>query len=236
MSRTLRLPNSGRRDKVNEPTSTLKNPGPLAVSARAMQAFLALGAVGLAAFVIGLKVDPNRAWSAWLFGFVFFLFWGLCGLFFTALHHATGAAWSVVVRRLSEGMAAYLPLAFLPLAVLLLGVNKIYAWAHPDTARLPAPLEADKLVYLNPAFFSVRNLLFLGIWALFAFLLIRKSLRQDQTGEVGLSQKNSRLATVFLPIFGVTFTLAAFDLTMSLEPNWYSTIFGVYCFAGFSTS
>ncbi len=213
-------------------SSTIKNPGPLPVSARLKQVFLAIGAAGLVVFVIGLKVDPGRAWGAWLFGFVFFLFWGLAGLFFTAVHHASGAAWSVVVRRLSEGMASFLPVALGPLVVLLFGLNKIYKWAHPETARVRGLLGEDKLVYLNPMFFSIRNLLFLGIWALFAALLIRNSLRQDESGEALLSRKNARLSTVFLPIFGITFTLAAFDLTMSLEPNWYSTIFGVYCFAG----
>lgn len=212
--------------------AAVKNTGPVTVSARTKQAFLVLGAAGLVVFILGLKVDAGRAWAAWLFGFVFFLFWGLAGLFFTALHHATGAAWSVVVRRLSEGMAAFLPVALGPLVVLFFGLNKIYKWAHPETARVRGTLGEDKLAYLNPAFFSIRNLLFLGIWALFAWLLIRNSLRQDQSGDVNLTRKNTTLSTVFLPIFGVTFTLTAFDLTMSLEPNWYSTIFGVYCFAG----
>ncbi|MGE5692862.1 MAG: molybdopterin oxidoreductase [Candidatus Zixiibacteriota bacterium] len=214
------------------PSTAIKNPGPVKVSPRAKQALIALGAAGLIVFVVGLKLDPTRAWSAWLLGYVFFLFWGLCGLFFTAVHHAAGASWSVVVRRIAEGMASYLPVALVPLVIMLLGVQDIYAWAHPEQARVRAPLGADKLAYLNLAFFSIRNFIFLGVWALFGWLLIKNSLSQDESGDAGLSKKSAHLSAAFLPIFGLTFTLAVFDLTMSLEPNWYSTIFGVYCFAG----
>lgn len=212
--------------------TSVRNPGPLKVPGRLNQILIALGAIGIIAFLAGLKVDAQRAWSAWLFGYVFFLFWGLCGLFFTALHHATGAAWSVVVRRISEGMASYLPAAALLFLVLLIGSGKIYAWAHPATAQIEPPLGKEKLFYLSQVFFSLRNLLFLGIWILFTVVLIKNSLKQDQTGDVSLSRKSAKLSVAFLPIFGITFTLAVFDLTLSLEPRWYSTIFGVYCFAG----
>lgn len=218
---------------MSDPTSaSVRTAGPVRFSAVLNRLLIALGAVGLLAFLAGLKVAPDRAWGAWLFGYVFFLFWGLSGLFFTALHHATGAAWSTVVRRLSEGMASFLPVAAVLFVVLLLGLGKIYPWTHPDTARLEDPLGRDKLVYLNAAFFSVRNLVFLGVWVLFAWILNRNSLEQDKSGDLGLTRKNAWLSVAFLPIFGITFTAAAFDLTMSLEPNWYSTIFGVYCFAG----
>jgi len=212
--------------------TTVPNPGPFKVPARLNQVLIALGALGIIAFLFGLKVDAQRAWSAWLLGYVFFLFWGLCGLFFTALHHATGAAWSTVVRRISEGMASYLPVAALLFLALIVGSGKIYAWAHPEMAHIEPPLGADKLFYLSQTFFSIRNLLFLGIWILFAVILIKNSLKQDQTGEASISRKSAKLSVVFFPVFGITFTLAVFDLTMSLEPKWYSTIFGVYCFAG----
>jgi len=115
---------------------------------------------------------------------------------------------------------------------LIVGSGKIYAWAHPEMAHIEPPLGADKLFYLSQTFFSIRNLLFLGIWILFAVILIKNSLKQDQTGEASISRKSAKLSVVFFPVFGITFTLAVFDLTMSLEPKWYSTIFGVYCFAG----
>ncbi len=218
---------------MSEPTVTsIKNPGPLTIPERLKQVLVAFGVLGIIALGAGLMVDAQRAWSAWLLGYVFFLFWGLCGLFFTALHHAVGAAWSTVVRRLTEGMASYLPVAALLLLVLLAGSGKIYAWAHPETAHIEPPMGSDKLGYLNTVFFSIRNLAFLGIWILFAVVLIKNSLKQDQTGDVSISRKSAKLSVVFIPIFGLTFTLAAFDLTMSLEPRWYSTIFGVYCFAG----
>ncbi len=212
--------------------TSVKNPGPLKLSARAKQILLGLGAVGIVAFLVGLKIDPHRAWSAWLLGYAFFLFWGLCGLFFTALHHATGAVWSTVVRRISEGMASYLPVAAVLFLVLLVGSGKLYAWAHPEVAHIEPPLGTGKLGYLDTVFFSVRNLAILGIWILFAVILIKNSLKQDETGDALISRKSAKLSVVFFPVFGITFTLAVFDMIMSLEPKWYSTIFGVYCFAG----
>ena len=212
--------------------TSVKDPGPLKVSARANQILLGLGAIGMIAFLVGLKVDAHRAWSAWLLGYAFFLFWGLCGLFFTALHHATGAMWSTVVRRISEGMASYLPVAAVLFLVLLVGSGKLYAWAHPEMVHIEPPLGGDKLSYLNTVFFSVRNLAILGIWILFALVLIKNSLKQDKTGDVLLSRRSAKFSVIFFPVFGITFTLAVFDVLMSLEPHWYSTIFGVYCFAG----
>ncbi|MGH8004682.1 MAG: hypothetical protein ACRECJ_08165, partial [Limisphaerales bacterium] len=85
---------------------------------------------------------------------------------------------------------------------------------------------------LNTVFFSVRNLAILAIWILFAVILIKNSLKQDETGDALLSRRAAKLSVVFFPVFGITFTLAVFDMIMSLEPKWYSTIFGVYCFAG----
>ncbi len=212
--------------------TTVKDPGPFKVPARLYQILIALGALGIIAFLFGLKVDAQRAWSAWLFGYVFFLFWGLCGLFFTALHHATGAMWSTVVRRISEGMASYLPVAAVLFLVLLVGSGKLYAWGHPEIAQIEPPIESDKLGYLNTIFFSARNLIILGIWIFFAAVLIKNSLKQDETGDPLLSRKSAKLSVVFFPVFGITFTVAVFDMLMSLEPHWYSTIFGVYCFAG----
>ena len=211
--------------------TSVKNPGPLKISARTSQILIGLGAIGIVAFLVGLKMDAPRAWSAWLLGYAFFLFWGLSGVFFTALHHATGAVWSTVIRRISEGMASYLPVAAVLFLVLLVGSSRLYAWAHPNPALVP-PLGSDKLGYLNPVFFSVRNLILLGIWILFAVILIKNSLKQDETGDARLSRKSAKLSVVFFPVFGITFTLAVFDMIMSLEPHWYSTIFGVYCFAG----
>ncbi|HLG94286.1 MAG TPA: hypothetical protein VI546_05570 [candidate division Zixibacteria bacterium] len=217
---------------MSEPSITsAKNPGPLKLSARANQILLGLAAIGIIAFLVGLKVDAPRAWSAWLLGYAFFLFWGLAGLFFTALHHATGAVWSTVVRRLSEGMASYLPVAAVLFLVLLFGSGKLYDWAHAEGGHVP-PLGTGKLGYLSTVFFSVRNFGFLAIWILFAVILIKNSLKQDETGDAALSRKSAKLSVVFFPVFGITFTLAVFDILMSLEPHWYSTIFGVYCFAG----
>ncbi len=216
----------------------IPSPGPVKVSPVLQRLLLGLFLIGLVAFVLALVTNPQRAWYSFLLNHFFFLCLGLAGVFFTALQHATRSTWSVVVRRVAEGVSAYLPVAAVLSVLLLIGAKFLYAWTFPAfTTEHPLHYEGElapggRLSYLNLPMFSLRTGLFLLIWMAFALWLVRNSLRQDKSGEEYLSRKNIYLSVAFLPIFALTFTLACFDLLMSLEPRWYSTIFGVYCFAG----
>jgi hypothetical protein len=192
---------------------------------------LVLGGIGLlASLALGAR-DPEQFYFSWLVAFTFFLSIALGGLFFVLLHYVTGARWSVVVRRLSENAMATLPVfvvLFLPVA---LGVHRLYHWAHADAAAHD-PLLAHKSSYLNPGFFFVRAALCLGIWTLFALWFYRRSLEQDRTGDAGIARRLRQLSAPGMIVFALTITIAAVDWIMSLEPHWYSTIFGVYFFTG----
>ncbi len=94
------------------------------------------------------------------------------------------------------------------------------------------PALAGKAPYLNVSFFVIRTAVFLGLWILFYLLFTRNSTKQDVTRDQSLTRRNVRLAAVFIPVFAVSITFTAIDWAMSLEPHWFSTIYGVYYFSG----
>jgi hypothetical protein len=201
-------------------------------------ALIGLGAVlSLAA----LWRDADRFAFGYLWGFTFVWSVALGSLFFVGLHHITHAVWSVVVRRVAEGFAAVLPvvaLLLLPLLVFALfsKVFAVYPWSDADIVRGNHVLEA-KGPYLNVPFFALRGLAFVTIWALFARYFVGRSLQQDdgQLGAEGMDRMRA-WSRLFMPVFALTVTFASFDWLMSLDPMWFSTIYGVYLFSGMAAT
>jgi len=205
---------------------------PLLVSVGIRAMFGLLVALGTATFLIEVNGDPTRAYAAFLLGYVYFLFLAVAGTFFTALHHLVGATWSVVVRRVAESFTSFLPVALLLFFVLLLGVPHLYVWSSPSVMHGAESAQVSKGGYLSLPFFTLRMVVFLVTMTVFAWYFVRNSTRQDTTKDPALSRASLHAAPPFVLIFALLLTLASFDLLMSLEPLWYSTIFGVYCFAG----
>jgi hypothetical protein len=206
-------------------------PMPMPTGLRAM--FGILIAIGAAAFLVEVRSDPTRAYAAFLLGYFYMLGIALFGTLFTAVHHLVGATWSVVVRRVAESFTSYFPVAFLLFFVLLLGVPHLYVWS---STGVPAQaVDAEQLTkggWLTPSAFAFRAIVALTIWSLFAWHFVRNSTRQDHTRDPRLSQSNVKAAAFFVPVFAITLTVISFDFLMSLEPLWFSTMFGVYAFAG----
>jgi len=206
-------------------------PLPLPVGLRAM--FGILIALGAAAFLVEVRSDPTRAYAAFLLGYFYTLGLALFGTLFIAIHYLVGATWSVVVRRIAEAFTSYLPVAFLLFFVLLLGVPHLYVWSNPG---VPAHgVDAEHLTkggWLTPSAFAIRGIVVLTIWTLFGWFFVRNSTRQDHTRDPQLNKSSHRAAAIFVPVFAITLTVISFDFLMSLEPLWFSTMFGVYCFAG----
>lgn len=224
--------------KKEEKSTVVPDLEPLKYPLRVNLVFAALIIVGAVTFVIALKSSPQKAWSNFLINHFYFLCLALSGVFFTALNHATRSTWAVALRRLAEGLTIYLPVAGLLYIVVILGADHIYPWAKPGFIEAH-PLHYEGLPplggrrnYLTLPFFSMRTIGALLIWIIFSYFLVCNSVQQEKTKAIDLSSKNIKLAVAFLPIFALTFTLTAFDLLMSLEPRWYSTIFAVYCFSG----
>lgn len=197
---------------------------------------LALAVVGLGgALALGLpggEEARHQLWHSWLVGALFVLSIALGALFFVLVHHATQAGWGVVVRRIAEnimGTLPYLALLFVPLA--LLGLHDLFHWTHAEAVQQDHLLQ-HKRPYLNETFFLIRTVAYFAIWSGLALWFGRLSRLQDGTGDHELTRRMRRASAPGLLLFAVTVTFFAFDWLMSLDPHWYSTIFGVYFFAG----
>ena len=187
--------------------------------------------LGIAAFL----VDSYRASFAYLVSFIFFLSIVIGSLFLVALEYAANADWSTPFRRVSEFLAAGLPLLIIFAIPLLFNTSNLFLWSHSDYLGSDKMLAA-KSAYLNTPFFMVRVFAIILIWIFFYSMIIKNSRKQDSTGNQLLTKRNIVLSVIFIPVFAITITLVAVDWIMSLESKWFSTIFGVYLFAGVAWS
>ncbi len=188
-------------------------------------------AIGLIGFLVGVLKNPERLWSSYLVAFFYVSCLALGGLFFTAIQHIAKAGWSTSVRRLPEAMTSFLPVVVLGSMILILGLKHLYPWANPEIVAHDPVIQA-KAAYLNTGFLIVRLLIFsLGMF-FFGHKIVGNSLKQDQSGEHALTEKNLALSIAWVVFFSLSFSMFCVDLLMSLLPSWYSTIFGIYCFAG----
>src|SRR5688500_5317093 len=187
-----------------------------------------LGAVLCAILGFG---NPKQFFFSWLVSFLFFLSLGLGALFFVLIQYASQGGWGIVVRRIGETTFATIPLMAALFIPVLLGMHHLYEWSHAGAAEHDALLRW-KAPYLNVPFFLIRAAVFFGIWSFIAVLYYRGSRRQDVTGDPAVSARLRRLAGPALIVLALTQTFASIDWIMSLTPHWYSTIFGVYFFAG----
>jgi hypothetical protein len=192
---------------------------------------LIVGVAGLALSAVGYFTDPKQAMFSYLTAFMFFVSFALGGLFFTMLHHLVDAKWSMVIRRLSESLMATMPLMFLLFIPVAFGIHELYEWSHADVVAQDALLQ-KKAVYLNTTFFLIRAAAYFAIWIFLGRKLYSLSLQQDKQHIEGFTHKARMVSAPGIILFAFTITLASFDWLMSLDPHWYSTIFGAYIFAG----
>jgi hypothetical protein len=191
---------------------------------------LVVGLVGAAVLAAGAFTNTPQFFRSYLTAFLFWFGIALGSLGLQMLHHLTGGAWGLVIRRILEAAARTLPfvgLLFLPVAF---GLGHIYTWA--DAAKVAAdPVLQHKAPYLNVPFFLARAVAYFVIWGLFAYLLSKWSLRQDQ-GDGAAFQKMKALSGGGLVVYCLTLTTAIIDWLMSLDPHWFSSIYGVYALGG----
>ena len=192
---------------------------------------LAGGAVvGLVLCIIGAFLSPLQFSYSWLFGFIYF-FTLCCGcLFWTIVHHATDAEWSVVVRRQLENIGLLIVvLAIFAVPILLLR-HHLFEWMTIPVGK--DPVLDSKRQYLNWPFFAFRALLYFVALGGVAFFLRRYSVAQDRDGNPRFTILMRKVAFAGLPIFGLGLSFAAFDWLMGLNYRWFSTMWGPYIFAG----
>ena len=190
--------------------------------------FALLGAVACAILGPG---NPKQFFFSWLVSFLFFLSLALGALFFVLIQYAAQGGWGIVLRRIGETIFALLPVMAALFLPVLLGLRDLYSWTVPGAAEQDALLRW-KAPYLNVPFFLIRAAIYFGSWSFIALLYYRGSRGQDVTGDPGVSARLRRLAGPAIIVLALTQTFASIDWIMSLTPHWYSTIFGLYFFAG----
>ncbi|MCA1827821.1 MAG: hypothetical protein ABR567_15895 [Myxococcales bacterium] len=192
------------------------------------------GAAGLLLTLLGGFFNARAALLAYLVAFVFWLGLAIGAASLVMANYAAGAHWNVTVRRLGEHVAAIVPIFVLLFLPLFLGARYIWFWVAPQEPISKETLEllAHKRIYLNMTSFIWRAVAYFAIWIGIAWRLRAVSLQQDESGDPALTISARRLSAPGLVLFILSFTFASFDWLMSLQPTWYSTIFGLYVYAG----
>ena len=196
---------------------------------RNTMAFAAL--VSILACVGGYVMDPNRFFESYLVAFCFTTAIGLGAFFFVQIQYLTGSAWSVGMRRIMENLMVTLPVGLLlALPLLFGGLDHLYPWTNATFMASAKPLEA-KIGYLNKDSFVTRTFIYFVLWSLWSIMIYRNSIKMDKERSAQNMHAITRWAAPGLFMAVVVGSLASFDWLMSLEPAWYSTIFGLYYLA-----
>jgi hypothetical protein len=193
--------------------------------------FFRIGAVAASLSVVGAVLSPTQFFQSYLMAYMWCLGATLGCLAMGMVHQLSGGAWGVVIRRQIGAASRVMPVMTALFIPILLGMRRLYIWTN---AAIVAGDEAlrHKQLYLNVPLFLVRAALYFAVWNALAFFLNRWSLEQDRTGDPRIARRMQRLSAGGLVAYGLTITFASFDWLMSIEPHWYSTIYGVLIMGG----
>jgi hypothetical protein len=192
---------------------------------------LLIAAVGAALSLGGLFLEPSQFFQSYLMAYMLCLGVTLGCLALGMMHQLSGGAWGVVIRRPIGAAARVLPvlaLLFLPIAF---GMHRLYPWTDAALVARDEALQ-HKQLYLNTPFFLVRAAIYFTAWNALSYFLNAWSLEQDHTNDPRLAGRMQRLSAAGLVTYGLTITFASFDWLMSLEPHWFSTMYGVLILGG----
>jgi hypothetical protein len=195
------------------------------ISENVNRILLALCALGLITLIAGLFAAPERIWPNFLIAFYYLTGLGLGAGMFIAVHYVTNAGWGTAIRRIPEAMTATLPLAAVGGLALIFGIHTLYEWSHTAVVAQDEILQ-NKNAWLNQPFFIARTVGYFVLWIVLSKVIVRNSVKQDENGDVGFTKRNVRNSVFFIILGVYTFCLASVDWLMSLQPHWYSTVFG----------
>ncbi len=192
---------------------------------------LAAAALGIVGCAAGVFLDRPVFFRAYLVAWLLVVGLTLGCMAIAMLHHLSRGGWGLMVRRVLEAASRTLPLVFLLALPLAFGMKDLYAWARPELVAADPVLQAKRW-WLSVPFFWVRLVVYFAIWGGFTWVLNRLSQEQDRTGDPRLARKMQLIAAPGLAIYCVLATLASVDWLMSLQPRWFSTIYGIYFIGG----
>jgi hypothetical protein len=190
---------------------------------------LIAGGLGLVLSALGFFLSREYFFRGYLVGLVYWTGLSLGCLAIAMVGHLSGGDWAVVIRRVLEAGSRVLPVMLVLFIPLALGLPSLYEWARPEASA--DPILKLKQAYLNPGFFYIRQIVYFVIWSALAFSLSRLSRRQDDTADVSLLGRMRVISAPGLILYCLTVTFASVDWLMSLQPHWFSTIYGFYLIA-----
>ena len=190
-----------------------------------------IGVAVLALSLVAAYFSPAQFFRSYLFAYVFWIGLALGSLAITLLHHLSGGRWGAVVRRVLESGTRTFPLLALLFLPLIPGMESIYIWSDQKLVATDQALQ-HKSFYLNVPFFLTRTAIYFAVWFLLAYLLNKWSKQEDQASTPRLQSRFQFLGGIGLLLYGLTATFAAVDWMMSLEPHWFSTIYGLLVIVG----
>ena len=199
---------------------------------RNLQSKLLLGGgLGAAVCALGFLLNPAQFLHSYLAAYMWMLSITLGSLALAMVHQVSGGAWGVVIRRVLGAASRTLPLLTVLFLPIILGLKVLYPWADAENVARDSVLQW-KQPYLNAPFFLLRAVLYFAVWNGIAFYLNKWSVEQDVTGDPRVPRKMQQLSAIGLLGYGLTITFASFDWLMSLEPHWFSTMYGVLIMGG----
>ena len=203
--------------------------------ARWQRPALIVGVVALALCVVGALRWPQDFFRSYLIAFMLWFGIGLGSLALLMIHHVAGGAWGAVIRRVLESATRTVPFMALLFLPVVAGMHELYEWSHAEALAHDAILQR-KSAYLKVPFFLVRAALYFAAWSIVVHYMNRWSLEQDRDGSPAVALRIEQLSRGGLVLIGLTMSFAAVDWMMSLEPHWFSTIYGMLVIGGQAVS
>jgi len=206
---------------------------PTAEIGRLRSKSMMIGAIGLALSAVGFFTSRETFLQSYLIAFIFWMGLTMGSMAVLMVQYLSGGAWGLVSRRILEAGARCLPLMAILFLPIVFNLPALYAWARPEAAA--DPVIQTKAAYLNPSFFMLRAAIFFVLWAALIYTLTRWSKEQDEEPALlpGPKDRRSRvLSGPGLVIYVLTLTFMSVDWVMSIDPHWYSTIFGILMLGG----
>lgn len=187
---------------------------------------LVVGGIALVLCIVGVFIDREQFFRSYLTAYLFWLGVPLGCLGILMVHHLVGGTWGFVIQRALEASVRTFPVMAVLFVPLLFGLSDLFLWAQPGVVAHD-PVLQQKAMYLNIPAFIVRAIIYFIVWIVLGFFLSRWSNEQDHVDDPGPMQRLQTLSGPGLVLYGLTVTFSAIDWLMSLEPRWYSTIFGM---------
>jgi hypothetical protein len=195
---------------------------------------LIAGALGIALTVAGVMMSGgtlDRFYQAYLVAYTFWMGVALGSMGLLMVQHLSGGVWGIVLRRPLEAAVRTIPFMAVLFLPIVFGMGSLYHWSHADVAAAD-PIISQKALYLNTPFFLVRQVIYFVVWSWMGHLLTKWSTEHDRTGNPHLVAKMARLSGGGLVVYFLTVTFAMVDWTMSVNPHWFSTIWGMLYIGG----